>query len=166
MEPSTLDIEQDFLVQESKSINNMAGFALLCVFLASMSFGDYGLYSYLMSIFLFLIPGVIFLAKAQRPSLIIKINKSGFFYAGRFITGWDLFYDATVHDKMITGSYKDNFVLAFRYYAPDYSLIYTLSVPLTNTQDKSEEEIIEAINFFCQADKSPVPQELTPSSKV
>ena len=165
MEAPPLDIEQDFLVKESKTINTMAGVALLAVFLVSLSFGDYGWYSYLMSISLFLIPGAIAIAKAQRPIIIIKINQSGFFYRGRLITAWDLFYDASVQDKMITGSYKDNFVLAFRYYAPDYSLIYTLSIPLTNTQDRSEEEIIEAINFFSHAGKPLVTGETASSTK-
>src|SRR6476469_1949950 len=129
MDEPKLHADQDFLVKESKSINYIAGAALLGVFLVSMSFGDYGWSNYLTAICLFFIPGVIAIAKAQKNTIIIKINKTGFFYAGRLITEWKLFYGATVQDNTATGSYKDNFVLDFRYYAADHSLIYTLSIP-------------------------------------
>jgi hypothetical protein len=58
MEAPPLDIEQDFLVKESRTINTMAGVALLAVFLVSLSFGDYGWYSYL-----FLFPFSLYLAQ-------------------------------------------------------------------------------------------------------
>jgi hypothetical protein len=159
MDESKLTIEQDFLVKESQSINYIAGAALLVVFFVSMSFGDYGWRNYLVAIGLFLIPGAIALAKGQRNSIIIKINKTGFYYAGKFITDWKSFYDARIREKMETGSYEDNFILDLRYYSTDRSLVYTLSIPLTNTQDRSEEEIIEAINFFCHDGKYVLPGE-------
>jgi len=159
MAESTLDIEQDFLVKDSKTTNYIIGVALLAVFVVSMSYGDYGWSNYLMAICLFLIPGAVAIAKGQRNTIIIRINKTGFFYAGKLITGWKLFYDATVQDKAATGSYKDNFVLVFRYYSADHALIYTLNIPLTNTQDKSEEEIIEAINFFCHEGRQVIPDQ-------
>jgi hypothetical protein len=159
MAESTLDIEQDFLVKDSKTTNYIIGVALLAVFVVSMSYGDYGWSNYLTAICLFLIPGAVALAKGQRNTIIIRINKTGFFYAGKLITGWKLFYDATLQDKPATASNNDNFMLDFRYYSSDHSLIYTLNIPLTNTQDKSEEEIIEAINFFCHEGRQVIPDQ-------
>ncbi|HJW16521.1 MAG TPA: hypothetical protein VJ499_05355 [Flavisolibacter sp.] len=164
MAEPTLNIEQDFLVKDSKITNYIIGGALLAVFVVSMSYGDYGWSNYLIAICMFLIPGAVAIAKGQQNTIIIRINKTGFFYAGKLITEWKLFYDATVQDKMATGSYRDNFVLALRYYSADHSLIYTQNIPLTNTQDRSEEEIIEAINFFCHGGKTVLPDQ--PISQV
>jgi hypothetical protein len=83
----------------------------------------------------------------------MKINKSGIYYAGQLVTSWSLYYDAVVQDDSDVGSFKDNFVLNLRYYSANYSLLYTRSIPLTNTQDKSEEEIIEAIRFYYAASR-------------
>jgi hypothetical protein len=154
MSEPKLNTEDNFLVKESKTINFIAGGALLAVFFVSFMFGDYGWSNFLIATCMFLIPGAIAIARGSRNTMIIKINKIGFFYAGQLITEWNLFYDAVVQDKMAVGSYKDNFVLDLRYYSADYSLLYTKSIPLTNTQDKSEEEIIEAINFFYSASRS------------
>lgn len=96
---------------------------------------------------LFLIPGAIAIAKGRRNAILITINKTGFYYGGKLITDWKLFCDATVYDRRAPGKYKDNFVMDLRYYSRDYNLIYTLNIPLTNNQDKAEEEIIEAITF-------------------
>jgi hypothetical protein len=52
------------------------------------------------------------------------------------------------YNKPDVGSYNDNFVLDLRYYSSDYSLIYTKCIPLTSTQDKGDEEILEAIQFY------------------
>ena len=79
------------------------------------------------------------------------INKNGFFYKGKLITDWKLFYDAVVFEKPRGRRIKDSFVLDLRYYSSDYSLIYTKRIPLTNFQDKGDEEILEAIQFYYNA---------------
>jgi hypothetical protein len=148
MSESKLDAEKDFSVKESKTINFIAGGIMLAVFFISMLYGDYGWSNYIFSVCLFLVPGAIAVVRGRRNSTIMTINKIGFFYGGKQVTTWPLFYDAVVHDRTAVGSYKDNFVLDLRYYSPDFSLIYTYSIPLTNTQDKGEEGIIEAIKFY------------------
>lgn len=148
-----LNKEEDFHVKESRSINFLAGGIMLAVFFVSMAFGDYGWSNYMFALCLFLIPGAIAIAKGRRNATIMTINKSGFYYAGKRITDWKLFCDAAVYDRRAPGRYKDNFVMDLRYYSPDYALIYTLSIPLANNQDKAEEEIIEAINFYHNASR-------------
>ena len=165
MSESKLDAEKDFLVKESRTINFIAGGVLLGVFFISLTFGDYGWSNFLFAVCMFLIPGTIAIAKGRRNATIIKINKNGFYYAGQLVTDWTLFYDAVVQDKTEVGSYKDNFVLDLRYYSGDYTLVYTQSIPLTNNQDKAEEEIIEAINFYYEASKSPAARFEMPNSK-
>jgi hypothetical protein len=151
MKQPKLDENGNFLVRESKTINFIAGGVMLTVFFVSMTFGDYGWGNYLLALCVFLIPGAIALAKGKRNAVIIIINHTGFYYAGKLVTDWSRFYDAVVQDKREPGSYKDNFVLDIRFYSSDHSLLYTKSIPLTNNQDKAEEEVIEAINFFYKA---------------
>lgn len=153
MNQPTLHAEGDFVVRESKAINLIAGGIMLTVFFVSMAFGDYGWSNYLFALCIFLIPGAIAIAKGRRNGIIITINKTGFYYAGKQVTDWNLFYDAVVQDKRAPGSYNDNFVLDIRFYSADHSLLYTKSIPLTNNQDKAEEEIIEAINFYYKASR-------------
>jgi hypothetical protein len=146
-----LDIEGQFLVKESKTINFIAGGVMVALFFGTMMFADYGWSNFLFSLFLFLVPGVVAIAKGRRNGTIIRINKNGFYHAGKLVTDWKLFYDAQFYDRMKVGRFSDNFVLDLRYYSSDYSLIYTRSIPLDNSQDKAEEEIIEAIQFYCNA---------------
>jgi hypothetical protein len=79
------------------------------------------------------------------------VQESGFYYAGKLVTGWEYFIDAEVAQKKVTGSIKDNFILLFRHYDIPKAFIYSLEIPLSDTQDKASEEIIEAIDFYYNA---------------
>lgn len=151
MSEPKFDAEGSFLVKESRSINFLAGGIMITVFCVSMAFGDYGWGNYLFGLCLFLIPGAVAIARGRRNATLMTIDKAGFYYGGKHIADWKHFYDAAVYDRRAPGRYKDNFVMDFRYYSNDFSLVYTLSIPLTNNQDKAEEEIIEAINFYYNA---------------
>jgi hypothetical protein len=153
MNQTNLDAEGNFLVKESKSTNYIVGALLLAVFFISLSFGDYGWSNFLFGICIFLVPGTVAIARARRNSVIMKINATGFYYYGKLIAPRNLFKDAEVQDKTPVASYKDNFQLYFRYYSADCSLIYTRIIPLTDTQDKADEEIMEAIWFYYDASK-------------
>lgn len=148
MSQPKLNAESDFLVKESRSTNFIAGGFMIAVFFVSMMFGDFGWDNLLFGVCILLLPGAIAIARGKRNHTIMKINKTGIYYAGQLVTGWGLYYDAAVKEKTEVNSFRDNFVLDLRYYSPNYSLIYTRSIPLTNTHDKSEEEIIEAIRFY------------------
>lgn len=161
MSGTNLSLDKDFLVKESKAINYVAGGIMVAVFIASLIIGDFGWYNYLFCLGLFLVPGAIYLARGNRNTTIIKINKTGFYYGGRLVADWHHLYGAAVRDKTEVGRYRDNFVLEFRYYSPDYTKVYTESYPLTNTQDKAEEEIIAAINFYYNAGKLTSPGTLS-----
>jgi hypothetical protein len=141
--------EGDFTVKESKTINYVAGGVMILIFAIAMIFGDLGMSNFIFALGIFLIPGAIAIGRGISNSTIIRINKTGFYYSGKLITDWNLFHDAEVQDKLQVGSYKDNFILDLSYYSIDYTIIYTKNIPLTNTQDKAEEEIIEAIQFYC-----------------
>jgi len=149
MSEQKLTAEGEFLVKESKFINYIMGGVLIAVFFIIMMFKDEGWSNYIFAIGVFLVPGAIAIAKGRNHVTIIRINKTGFYYTGKLVSDWKQFHDAEFREKLAVGSYKDNFVLDFRYYSDDRMWIYTKSIPLTNTQDKAEEEIIDAIQFYC-----------------
>ena len=98
--------------------------------------------------YLVLVPAIYFIMKAfAKKNDIIKINKNGIYYYGRLITNWFNFVKAHVTQEEKAFAISDNFILLVQYKTAKGS-IETEKIPLTNTQDKSEEEIIAAIKFF------------------
>ncbi|MDQ3683185.1 MAG: hypothetical protein M3352_08955 [Bacteroidota bacterium] len=144
MSQAKLNVEEDFLVKESVTFNYVAGIILLTVFIVSMAAGDYGWANYLSALAILLIPGAFFIARARRNTTSIKINKHGFYFAGKLITSWENFFDAVLSQEEKLGSIQDNFIILIRYYGSDKTVLYSLKIPLSNTQDKAEEEIINA----------------------
>jgi hypothetical protein len=94
----------------------------------------------------FIIPAYVFYSKGQQANIIIKINKDGIYYYGKLITEWNDFDNAYINDKMALGSFSDNFVLVIEHYRGD--LLYRKNIPLTNTQNQSEEDVYHAIMYF------------------
>jgi hypothetical protein len=153
MSVKKFDADKDFLVKDSKTINFIAGGIMLAVFIIAMIFGEREWLNYVFATGVFLVPGIISIARGRRNVIIMRINKTGFYHSGKLVTTWPLFYDADVHDRTGVGGIKDNFILDIRYYSPDFSIIYTRSIPITNKQDKADEEIVEAIKFYCAVGK-------------
>ena len=63
--------------------------------------------------------------------------------------------DAHVSQEEIIGSIKDNFVLIIRYYQLESLELYMIKIRLSNTQDKADAEIIEAIQFYHTHSRTP-----------
>ena len=151
MSESKLNKEGEFVVKESRSINFIAGGILLLIFTVSVLIADLNWSNFMFALCIFLVPGGIAIARGRRNKILMVINKTGFYYAEKLVTYWKLFYDAVVFEKPRGRRIKDSFVLDLRYYSSDYSLIYTKRIPLTNFQDKGDEEILEAIQFYYNA---------------
>ena len=147
MTKSNLNINKDFIVRESVAVNLAAGLFLVLVFMISMAVADFGWGHFLQGAVLLLLPGAFYLARAKRKAIIMRINKTGLYYSGRLFTSWTNFLGARVTQEEIVGSIQDNFILIVRHYN-EHSTECSVKIPLNNTQDKAEEEIIEAINFY------------------
>ena len=95
-----------------------------------------------------LVPLLIFAVRARKIKPAIIINKKGIYAGGKFITDWRHFADAhfTQQQKLI--SIKDNFVLIVHSYRDNVSGSFKTTIPLGNTQNKSEEAVIEAIKYY------------------
>jgi hypothetical protein len=150
---SKLNIDTDFLVKESRQINFVLGGAMIGVFFIIMFSAEMEWYTYVFAAGVFLIPGVIAIARGGKNSIVIRINRRGIYHAEVLITEWQFFYDAKVTEESKLASIKDNFILKLRHYAADRKTIQTRDIPLTNKQDRAEEEIIEAIRFYYSASK-------------
>jgi hypothetical protein len=95
-----------------------------------------------------LLPAVVFFYRALNARTVFVINDSGFYYYGKLVTAWENFVSARVVEGRSPGGFQDNFVLHLNYTRPEQAGIYQQKFPLTNTQDKSEEEIIAAIKKY------------------
>ena len=139
--------EIDFVVKESKGMN----------ILISVCFLAFGFFSASMSWWLcgfLLVPGVLFLIKGLRNDTIMIVNKSGFYYYGNLVTTWANFIDVEFIDEVPlpdqnSSGVSDKFSMLMKFYKDDQpGLYFTQQFPFTNTQNKSEEEIIAAIRFY------------------
>ncbi|MBB1286948.1 hypothetical protein HRH25_21375 [Flavisolibacter sp. BT320] len=138
--------EEDFIVRESKKMRLIIGLFLL-------GFAVMMLQDYVWMAIVAAIPGIASVVASTRDQVIMKINKTGFYYYGKLLTDWNNFVSAEFMDEMpvlTSGSagLSDKFSLYIKYYKTDQPGCFGRKIPLTNTQDKSEEEIIAAVRFY------------------
>ena len=152
MAKKPLTKDSEFLVGEDRVLDYI---------LASLFFGLflYGLVDavlrrftnihYLSYVFLILLaPAMIFFAKAKNKRVYIRINKSGIYQDEQLVTGWANFMNAYVTQKEKVLSIQDNFILVVEYMKDGSDKGFRRKIPLTNTQNKSEEEVLGAVKFF------------------
>ena len=101
--------------------------------------------------YLILVPAIYFIRKAfTKKKVIILINKNGIYYFNKQITDWFNFVKAHVTQEEKLMAISDNFILLVEHRNGQAKIVED-KIPLTNTQDKSEEEIIAAIKYFSVA---------------
>jgi hypothetical protein len=110
-----------------------------------------------------LIPAIGFTYKARNKTVYIRINKEGIYIGNFFLTSWKHFISAEYTQKKVVASFQDNFILIVHYYREGDGQ-YVKEVPLTNTQNKAEEEVIAAIQYFYDLYKKEESQTLTVTS--
>lgn len=137
----------DFVVKESTGMNLLIGvFFLLFAFLSiSMSWW---------MCFLFALPGIGAVLQGLRHNTVMIVNKNGFYYYGEFVTNWTDFIGVEFQDEVpIPSGYSagitDRFSMRLKYHKDGERGRYHIkTIRFTDTQDKSEEEIIAAIKFY------------------
>ncbi|RYZ19567.1 MAG: hypothetical protein EOO16_19565 [Chitinophagaceae bacterium] len=136
-----------FLVGEEVGLTLVAGGILCCLSIA-------GLISYInsrsmaelymtLAMGLFAVP---FLKKGIQNRTSIRVDRQGFFYYGKKLFEWNAFHRAQVVQDEVFGSLQDHFYLVLEFEKPEG--LVRRRIRLTNTQNKSEEEIIAAIRFY------------------
>lgn len=152
MEIVPLNKDNDFVVVEAKVLDYIMAFIFFVIFLYGLIDTVFSGYidSMLLQVILILFgfPAIIYFVKARSRRIYIRINKMGIFQDEKLVTNWKNFLNAYIKQKEVVGSIKDNFVLVVEYLKDGSDAGFRRKIPLTNTQNKSEEEIYEAIQFF------------------
>jgi hypothetical protein len=163
MGKTQLTKESQFTVGEEKVLNYVMSAFFFALF-------GYGLFDairrqfinidYQSIIFaLAILPAIYCIRRARSNRVYIRINKTGIYQDGKLLTGWDQFLKAyiTQKEKKPMLDIRDNFQLVVEFRDKTIPTKgHRKKVPLTNTQNKSEEDIMEAVSFFLKLYKSEV----------
>lgn len=96
----------------------------------------------------FLVPGIVFLRKTFSKQVYIRINRSGIYYYERLLTDWKHFLKAYIGEMQKAYYISDNFQLVIEYTKDDPAKGFRKRIPLHNTQNQSEEDILTAVKYF------------------
>jgi hypothetical protein len=133
----------DFIVKESLGVNLITGIFFLVLAFAFVFISWYGWFM--------VISVLAFIARGFQNKTIMVINKNGFYYYGELLTDWDHFISEEFIDdgpSLSWGTSKDQFYVLIKYYKDGQPGYFGRKIPFTDSQDKSEEEIIAAIKFY------------------
>jgi hypothetical protein len=147
-----LSKDSEFVVREDKVMDYILALLFFALFI-------YGLIdaikehfiklNYLSYVFIIaLAPAYIFFVKGKNKRVYIRINKMGIYQDEKLLTGWQNLLNAYVDQKEKVLSIQDNFILVVEYMKDGFGQGFRRKIPLTNTQNKSEEEVIEAVRYF------------------
>lgn len=154
MAKTPLSNNSEFTVGEEIILDYIMAFLFLALFL-------YGLIdaivkrfhhlTYLSGLFtLALLPAIYFYKKARSKRIYIRVNKTGIYQDERLVTDWSHLLNAyiTERDQSFIISVSDNFALVIEYQKNNADIGARRYIKLTNTQNKSEEDVLEAVHFF------------------
>lgn len=145
--------ESEFVVREEKVLVFILAFLFFALFL-------YGLIdtiikgikniNYLNGIFMVSLgPALIFFTKGRNKRIYLRVNKTGIFQDEELLTTWTNYLGAYITEKAKVLSIQDNFQLVIEFQKDGTDTKgFRRKIKLTNTQNKSEEEIMEAVKFF------------------
>jgi hypothetical protein len=152
-----INTDTEFTVGEEKVLNYIIGFLFLGLFsygVADAFIKGFSAVTYVNYIFILaIIPAAMAFTKARSKRIYLRVNKTGIYQNENLITTWSTFLKAYITQKEVVMSIRDNFQLVVEYYKEDPKKGFRRKIPLTNTQNKSEEDIMKAIQFFVAANK-------------
>lgn len=151
---SHLSNDNQFLVGEYKLMH----YFMALFFLALFSYGVYDAWNrnfrdidYQSYVFaLAIIPAIFILNKVRKGTIYIRINEKGIYQQERLVSTWANLRNValTQREKKYMFEPGDNFVLLLDYQPPGAAKPVRRSIPFTNTQNKSEEEVLAAVKWF------------------
>ena len=144
----------EFLVGEEKIMNYVLASLCLALFMYGLidairrHFINIDYQSFVFA--LALAPAFIFFRKARSSRVYIRVNKTGIYQDEQLVTGWSNLLKVYIAQKETKSFFniRDNFILVVEYSKGDLKQGARRNIPLTNTQNKSEEEVLEAVKFF------------------
>jgi len=146
--------DSQFTVGEEKVLNYVMALLFFALFLYGLMDAinrnfkkiDYQSYVFALAI----APVIYFMHRAYSKRVYIRVNKNGIYQDEKLVTGWPGLLKAYIAQKEKTGFFniRDNFMLVVEYRKDGDKEGFRRKLPLTNTQNKSEEEVLEAVQFF------------------
>ena len=153
MAEEPLNKDKDFTVNESRTTDLLITIFFLSLFIIGVvainSNKDTNpglLYSLL--VITTLLPAIRWGNRLRLAKIAITINKDGIYHFTSMITNWTDFFDAHIFEREVAGSYEDHFVLVIEYYKDKGETLVVHEINMSDSFDKSEEQIIAAIKFF------------------
>lgn len=152
--PSLLDSNGQFVVGEYKLMHYFMALFFLVIFGIGLydaidrNFRDIDYQSYVFA--LAIIPAILILLKVRKGTIYIRINTKGIYQHEKLVTPWANLLNATLTQEEKKGIYDlgDRFVLLLEYNVPGKPKPVRRKIPLANTQNKSEEEVLAAVKWF------------------
>ena len=152
--PSLLDANGQFIVGEYKLMHYFMALFFLALFGVGLydaiarNFRDIDYQSYVFA--LAIIPAVLILVKVRKGTIYIRINSKGIYENERLVTQWPGLLNVTLTQEEKKGIYDlgDKFILLLQYNKPGEAKPLIRKIRLTNTQNKSEEEVLAAVKWF------------------
>lgn len=152
MTGKTFDKDGEFVVGEEKVLL----YVLALLFFALFVYGivdairrhfvniDYQSYVFALAI----IPAVMSIRRARMKRAFLRINKTGIYDGQQLAAAWGEILKVYLGQKEKTGiiNIQDNFQLIIEYKRNGKG--FRKRIALGNTQNKSEEEVLEAVNFY------------------
>jgi hypothetical protein len=147
-----LNRDSEFIVGEDKVLDYILASLFFALFLYGLidvvrrRFVNIDYQSFIFA--LALAPAFIFFVKGKNKKVYIRINKTGIYQDEKLVTGWSNLLNAFISQKEKVLSIQDNFILVVEYRKDGFKQGFRRSIPLTNTQNKSEEDVLAAVKFF------------------
>ena len=151
---SLLTKDGQFIVGEYKLMHYFMALFFLALFgvglydTVARNFKDIDYQSYVFA--LAIIPAILILIKVRKGTIYIRINAKGIYQYERLVTTWAGLLNAalTQEEKKYMVEMGDKFILLLEYQKPGEFKPTRRKIPLTNTQNKSEEEVLAAVKYF------------------
>ena len=148
----TVSPSGDFDVRDDRKFSLLMAILFGAVFLYGVSDAIFhhesGLLYWCIMISFFGAPALFFLMRCLSNTVYLRINSNGIYHDGEFVTSWPNLLNAYIAEKDVVFTIKDNFLLVLEYLKDGSEAGFRRKIPLTSTQNRSEEEIIAAIKEF------------------
>jgi len=149
-----LNKNSEFVVGEEKVLNYILASLCFALFLYGLMdainrhFKNIDYQSFVFA--LALAPAIFFIRRAKNKRVYIRINKTGIYQDEKLLTGWEGLSNVfvTQEEKKNFFDTSDHFILVVEYRKEGFKQGFRRKIPLTNTQNKSDEEVLEAVKFF------------------
>jgi hypothetical protein len=159
---------KEFHVKDSKGCNMTVGILFFFAFVSIIYIDRFDTKhpSVYQLLYLSIIPAVYMIRRSIMNKILMTINKTGFYYFGELVTDWKNFIDASIiqdeENRRIPYDVTDRFTLLIRYFKEGEPGYFGRKFLMTATMDKSEEEIIAAIEFYYEQARKPVEVSIEP----